>query len=255
MKQQVRDYWDDEPCGSGVTSAPKFSSRYFQEIAQNRYSVEPEILSFASFGTATGKRVLEVGVGAGTDFAQWVRAGAFAYGIDLSERAVEHTKALLQHIGQQAEYLRVADAEALPFPNSFFDIVYSWGVLHHTPDISKALSEIVRVTKPEGTIKLMVYNRRSLAALYLWLSHAPLRSCSWVIGHCLESPNTKAYTKGELLHLLKLLPVTCVSIETPTTQYDLLWNQGQFIRTCAKLLCRLVGRNHGWFTRITLEKK
>ena len=92
-----------------------------------RYQIEPEIFAFAQFTRYRGQRLLEVGIGAGTDFLQWVRAGAKAHGVDLSREAVDHVKHRLQVYGLSAEDVRVADAENLPYEDNTFDVVYSWG--------------------------------------------------------------------------------------------------------------------------------
>ena len=88
-KGEVAAYWNRATCGTDVTLATKYSREYFEEIEHYRYRMEPEIFSFAQFTRYRDKRVLEVGVGAGTDFLQWVRAGAKAYGVDLTPAAVE----------------------------------------------------------------------------------------------------------------------------------------------------------------------
>ena len=143
LKTRVKEYWNTEACGTDVAEAPKFSRQYFDQIEDNRYRVEPEIFAFAQFTRFRDQKVLEVGIGAGTDFMQWVRAGAKAYGVDLTEEAVEHAKKRLDAYGLSAEEVRVADAENLPYPDNTFDLVYSWGVIHHTPDTIKALEEII----------------------------------------------------------------------------------------------------------------
>src|SRR6185295_5585089 len=88
LKGQVRDYWNEQPCGTQFANSEKFTRQYFDEIEDHRYRVEPEIMSFAQFTRFHGASVLEVGVGAGTDFTQWVRAGALVYGIDATDEGV-----------------------------------------------------------------------------------------------------------------------------------------------------------------------
>src|SRR5439155_22213891 len=134
LKRAVHDYWNAGACNSEVAVAPKYTREYFEQIEAARYAIQPEIFSFAQFTRAHGRKVLEVGVGAGTDFLQWVRAGAQAYGVDLTDEAVEHTRRRLEIYGLEAAEIRVADAESLPYANDTFDLVYSWGVIHHTPD-------------------------------------------------------------------------------------------------------------------------
>src|SRR5215469_3505923 len=90
--QAVYDYWNRRTCGTELAQAPKFTREYYEQIESHRYSWEPQIFPFAQFTRHCGQKVLEVGIGAGTDFVQWVRAGAKAYGVDLTPEAVEHVK-------------------------------------------------------------------------------------------------------------------------------------------------------------------
>jgi len=92
LKQDVHDFWNARACGTWEIDKEKFSLEYFEEIERTRYEVQPEIHPFADFNSAKGRKVLEVGVGAGTDFLQWVRAGAKAYGMDLTEEAIAHVE-------------------------------------------------------------------------------------------------------------------------------------------------------------------
>jgi len=106
LKANVKKYWDTSPCGTEFIDQQKFSPAYFQAIEDFRYSIEPEIFAFAQFSRFHGKKILEVGVGAGTDFIQWVRAGAQCYGIDLTEEAIAHVKHQLNLHGLQAQEIR-----------------------------------------------------------------------------------------------------------------------------------------------------
>src|SRR3990172_1171330 len=137
LKKSVKDYWEQEPCGSSAASSQKYTREYFDEIESYRYRVEPFIPEFAEFERFQGKKVLEIGVGAGTDHVRFARAGALLSGIDLTEEGVEMVKRRLAHEGLQSD-LRRADAESLPFDDNTFDLVYSWGALHHTPDTEKS---------------------------------------------------------------------------------------------------------------------
>lgn len=92
LKQQVKDYWNEQPCGTQFSDSEKLSQRYFNDIEKHRYFVEPEIFSFAQFTRFHGQKLLEVGVGAGSDFTQWVRAGTKAHGIDATAEGVAHVK-------------------------------------------------------------------------------------------------------------------------------------------------------------------
>jgi len=259
LKDQVKKYWNAASCGTEFIKQKKFSREYFQAIEDFRYTIEPEIFAFAQFTRYHGKKILEVGVGAGTDFLQWVRAGAHCYGIDLTEEAIAHINHRLQLYGFSAD-IKVADAEQLPYDNNSFDLVYSWGVIHHSPNTPQCFAEIVRVTKPGGTIKIMIYNRYSLFALYRYLQCAlfkgkPFKSLKNVLFHHQESPGTKAYTFRETKKMLADLPVTIKQLKAPVSQHDLLYYKAKPFKWLAYLLACLFGWNRvGWFMLIELEK-
>ncbi len=264
LKKEVRNYWELNPCGTehGGTYQKqiKFSKKYFGNIENHRYSAEPEIHPFAQFSQSRGKKILEVGVGIGTDFLQWIKSGAEAYGIDLSKNSINITKARLKTYGLEAKELKVADCEDIPYSDNLFDLVYSWGVIHHTPNPIEALDEIIRVTKPQGLCKVMVYHRHSLLVLFLWLKICLLKgrfnkSFSWVVANYMESPGTRAFTKREMLKILGERKVNNIKIETKTTSYDLLRGQGSFLQLIAKCLAKIFGyKNVGWFMTIQFSK-
>src|SRR5262249_47449707 len=156
-KEGVRSYWESSPCGDKLATAERGSPAYFAELEEIRYRKEPFIPGFAEFDRWRGSRVLEIGVGLGTGFVRFARADASLVGIDLTEAAVELVRRRLDIEGLAAD-LCVADAEALPFSDESFDLVYSWGVLHHTPNITAALGEVHRVLAPGGQVRIMLYS-------------------------------------------------------------------------------------------------
>src|SRR5262245_41776091 len=159
-KERVRAFWQAHPCGTKFTDAETGTAEFFDRIAQHRYEKEWHIPAAARFSAARGLRVLEIGCGVGTDGAQFAKAGAVYTGIDLTEAAVELARKNFAAHGLSGEF-RIADAEALDFPDESFDIVYSHGVLHHTPDIQAAVNEVHRVLKPGGRALVMLYHRGS----------------------------------------------------------------------------------------------
>src|SRR5438552_1625686 len=141
LKTQVREFWNRASCDTHVASSEKFSRAYFEEIENYRYFDQPFIHSFAQFSRYHGKKVLEVGFGAGTDFIQWLRVGARASGIDLTQEALNNLTHRIRVYNLPApESIQVADAENLPFESNTFDLGYSFGVLHASPNTEKALS-------------------------------------------------------------------------------------------------------------------
>jgi ubiquinone/menaquinone biosynthesis C-methylase UbiE len=260
-KRQVEQYWNESPCGSTDVAAAPNSREYFDEIEARRYALEPEIFAFAQFSRHRGERVLEIGTGLGTDFIQWVRSGAEAYGVDLTSAAIEALRRRLDIYGLRAADIRVADCESLPFTDGCFDLVYAWGVIMHTPDTERALDEIVRVTRLGGRCKIMVYNRHSLASFHLWLRNAllrgrPWRSLSWCLAKYQESPGTKAFTEAEIRRLLERRAVRIVRVKKYRTYPDTLEQSAKpMVRAYGRIISSFVpGERWGWFLTIELER-
>jgi ubiquinone/menaquinone biosynthesis C-methylase UbiE len=200
LKEEVRDFWNADPCGSRYLG----DRADFEAHARARYRLEPYIHEFAGFAQSAGKRVLEVGVGTGADYLEWLKAGAQATGVDLSSTSLEQAKRRCDVAGYAPD-LRISDAEHLPFPDDTFDIVYSYGVMHHSPDTPQCLREAGRVLKPGGALRIMIYHHPSLTGFMLWLRYGWLRGKSLrqsVLDH-LESPGTKSYTREEARVLLQ----------------------------------------------------
>ena len=120
--------------------------------------------------------------------------------------------------------MSVGDAEKLVFDDNYFDIVYSWGVIHHSPNTPQAISEILRVLRPGGNAKIMIYHKWSMVGFMLWIRYGLLRlrpfiSLNQIYSEFLESPGTKAYSKREAFNLFK--DFTEVNIRTVLTHGDL----------------------------------
>lgn len=228
LKEQVRTFWNQGSCDTQIAQSSKFSKDYFEEIETYRYFDQPFIHSFAQFSRYRGKRILEVGFGAGSDFTQWLRSGARANGIDLTPEALANLTHRISVYGlPQPESIQVGDAEKLPFDSNQFDLGYSFGVLHHSPNTELAVRELVRVIRPGGELKVMLYNRRSIYAISQWVKHAlargrPWKSVAWAVWNHVESVGTKAYTRAELRRILGNLPLSSARVETFITSADYL---------------------------------
>ena len=218
LKSRVKDHWEREVCGSryGIGFSED-RRRFFEEVERARYRLDNMITEFARFEDARGKRVLEIGLGAGTDFVQWVRHGAVAYGRDLTTASVEMVRERLALEDLVAD-VNWGDAEELrEFPDNFFDIYYSWGVLHHIPNPQQAFSEAHRVLKPGGVFKIMLYHFPSVGAFLVWMAHGPAR-LRWmgprtVYAHYVESPGTRTFSvtqaRSALSQLFRPESISC----------------------------------------------
>ncbi|HEY9283286.1 MAG TPA: class I SAM-dependent methyltransferase [Pyrinomonadaceae bacterium] len=162
LKEQVRAFWQSHPCGTKFTEGVELGSpEFFRRVEEFRYAKEGHILAAADFASAGGLRVLEIGCGLGTDGVQFARAGADYTGVDLTEAAVELARHNFEWRDLPGRF-QTADAENLEFADSTFDLVYSHGVLHHTPDTARAVREVRRVLRPGGRAVVMLYHRDSL---------------------------------------------------------------------------------------------
>ena len=160
LKERVRAFWQQNPCGTKFADASPGSRRFYELVEEHRYKKEWHIPTAADFANSKNLSVLEVGCGLGTDGAQFAKAGAKYTGIDLTDAAVDLAKRRFELFNLPGAF-RVADAERLLFANNSFDIVYSHGVLHHTPDTAAAVREIHRVLRPGGKAVIMLYHRDS----------------------------------------------------------------------------------------------
>jgi ubiquinone/menaquinone biosynthesis C-methylase UbiE len=164
--------------------------------------------------------------------------------------------------------LQIAVAENPPFDDDLFDAVYSWGVLHHSPDTQKAVNEVYRILKPGGLAKIMIYNKHSLIGYMLWTRYAllkfkPFKSLNTIYSDHLESPGTKAYTYNEAKSLFSKFDIE--SIDSPLTHADLLNSEvgqkhrGGYLSIAKKIWPRWFFKafmqKNGLFLFVTLTKK
>jgi len=160
LKERVREFWQANPCGTKFADAPPGSRRFYELVERHRYEKEWHIPQAANFATSENLRVLEIGCGLGTDGAQFAKAGADYTGVDLTEAAVDLARRRFELFDLPGTF-RTADAEKLDFPENTFDVVYSHGVLHHTPNTAGAIKEVYRVLRPGGRAVIMLYHRDS----------------------------------------------------------------------------------------------
>ena len=172
--EEVRSFWNRRPCNIRHSTSEVGTKTYFDEVEERKYRVEPHIPAFAEFERWNGKRVLELGCGIGTDTINFARAGAQVTAVDLSDESLAIAR-------QRAEVFGLADritfhhanGEKLSdsVPVEAHDLVYSFGVVHHTPHPERALRELRRYLKPGGRLKIMVYYRYAWKVLWIVLGY------------------------------------------------------------------------------------
>ncbi|HEY1265017.1 MAG TPA: methyltransferase domain-containing protein [Terriglobales bacterium] len=259
LKEEIRNFWNAEPCGSRYLEGVE----HFEAHARARYCLEPHIAEFAGFARARGRRVLEIGVGMGADYLEWLKAGAQATGVDLSAISLERARKRCVLAGCEPD-LHLADAERLPFPANCFDVVYSYGVMHHSPDTVQCLREAWRVLKPGGEARIMLYHHPSLTGLMLWLRYGIWRgkTLRQSVYEYLESPGTKSFTEAEARKMMAdfcdvrtglVLSPGDLLAHQPSTRF-----QSRGYRAIWKLyprsVLRRLGRRWGLFLLISARK-
>lgn len=225
-KLAVQAFWDEMACGEAYAEGHNPLAALEAQSAR-RYELEPFIPAFAKFEEAAGRDVLEIGVGMGADHVRFAQAApGKLVGIDLTPRAVALTRQRSIGLGLEPTVF-VGDAENLAFRDDAFDVVYSWGVLHHSPDTPGAIREVRRVLRPGGVARVMVYHRTSIVGFLLWLRYGlaerrPVTSMAAIYASHLESPGTKAYSPKEAAAMLRGAGFSEVSTSVELSVGDLL---------------------------------
>lgn len=263
FKEAVKTNWGKNPCGSNTVNRKyKYPSKeYFEDLDLKRQLDEPwmeeEFELIEPY--ITNRNVLEIGYGMGRDHLQLAKRGAVLSGIDITPRSLEVTRAHLEAFGYTSK-LVVGDAECLPFKNNTFDFVYSFGVLHHTPNMEKAIQEVYRVLKPGGRCWIGLYNKNSLfyrgyltpryflEKQYLNMSFKERLSM-------IEYPNTnkdlivRVTTKGELRLIFKKFKIE--SIKTRSLNRESFIVGGNIL---SNQMLSVMGKYLGWYNIVIARK-
>lgn len=246
QKQQVRDFWNRNVNQFNQLQREDVGTREFYEAAERlRYEYHYHLFPlFDKVATKfPGGKLLEIGCSMGNDTIQFARRGMQVTGVDITEAAISLISQRFQLYGLEGDF-RVADAEHLPFEDNTFDVVYSFGVLHHTPDTAGAIEEARRVLKPSGKAYVMLYNTRSLN----WLAHR-LTGIPFDGSKDDPCPVEKSYLPYRAKKFFKHYSVTNLSI-------DYLYGTGWGVvnRFMPKTLHRALGKGLGWHLMIEATK-
>src|SRR6266446_6398084 len=230
-KHRAREQWGSDPAGAVYGSKHEFGTReFFDEVERHRYQeYAPWMPAVMGFNDFAGQRLLEIGCGMGTDLLQFARGGAKVTGVDLTPRSIEISRQHLSVYGERGDFA-ICDCEKLPFTSESFDVVYSNGVLHHTPDTAGAVRELHRVLRRGGQARVMLYHRGSVAYWgQIILRHGILKgeflrgnSPAQIMSKYVEvnegggRPLVKVYSRREAGELFSMFPEVKVQVEQLT---------------------------------------
>jgi len=209
MKQpqidDVKNYWNARPCNIRHSQKEVGTKQYFEEVEARKYFVEPHIPLFAEFDKWCGKKVLEIGCGIGTDAINFARHGADYTAIELSVESLNIAKKRFDLFGENGLLLH-GNAEEMPdqFQGEQFDLIYSFGVLHHTPNPDRAFANIRKLLKPSGELRIMLYARNSWKASMI---EAGLDQPEAQYG----CPIANSYTREDVTELLEGFEITSIT--------------------------------------------
>jgi 2-polyprenyl-3-methyl-5-hydroxy-6-metoxy-1,4-benzoquinol methylase len=268
---KVSEYWNARPCNIRHSPKPVGTREYYDEVEARKYNVEYHIPQFAQFKRWKGKKVLEIGCGIGTDTMSFARAGAHVTAVDLTEKSLEVAQRRAQVFGfeDRVKFIQ-ANAEKLSESVAVepYDLVYSFGVLHHTPHPERVLDEIRKYVKPESTLKIMVYNR--WAWKVLWVMFIYGKGQFWKLDRLIAEyseaqtgcPVTYSYSRTDGRRLLGAhgFEVTDVMVdhifpysipEYVQYRYKMVW----YFRWLPRFLFRALERTFGWHLCLTAKPK
>jgi SAM-dependent methyltransferase len=191
---EVREYWNRHIHDLEITRHPAGSPAFFADLDQYHFEKLHHLPRLIKFDGYRGRKVLEVGCGAGTDLVRFARGGAIVTGVDIAPSAIELARQNFGQQGLQAD-LHVADGEHLPFPDSTFELVYAHGVVQYTADPAALVAECRRVLQPGGEAIFQVYNRISWLNALSKLMKVPLEHE--------DAPVVEKYSDGEFRALLR----------------------------------------------------
>ena len=159
---EVKNFWNDRPCNIRHSTKQKGTKEYFDEVEKKKFFVEPHIKSFSHFNEWNGKKVLEIGCGLATAGINFARYGAEYTGVELSADSLALAKKRFDVYNQYGNFYEGNAEELTNFlPEDKYHLIYSWGVLHHTPHPEKAMAEISKYLAKDGVFKLMLYASES----------------------------------------------------------------------------------------------
>ncbi|MDP2633043.1 MAG: class I SAM-dependent methyltransferase [Candidatus Curtissbacteria bacterium] len=267
--EKIKGFWDRRPCNIRHSEAKVGTKKYFDQVEERKYFVEPHIPDFARFSKWKGKKVLEIGCGIGTDTINFARAGAKVTAIEISQKSLDLAKKRAKIFGLQNKikfYLANAEELSKIVPIEPYEFIYSFGVIHHTPHPEKVIKEVKKYCNQNTTVKIMIYYRYAWKVLWILLKFG--ESAFWNLDRLIAkhseaatgSPVTYVYSKDQARKLLKGFKILDMRIdhifpysipEYKRYQYKKVW----YFRYLPKEFFRRLETHFGWHLLITAEYK
>lgn len=241
----VRDFWQSHINNEYYTEAERASESYFREITDRRYRAHYHLSELFDSITGQDRRLLEIGCGIGVDSIALAQRGFGVTAIDLTPNALAVAREFAAHRGVTIDF-RLGNAEQLDLPDQSFDAVYSFGVLHHTPDIERSVAEVHRVLRPGGTAYVMLYHRYSLVNLVHRALRLPYESPRDRKDHC---PVVYTFSRTGVRRLFSDFSSVQVRSDYPFT-----YGFGPLATKLPLGVRRLLGRAIGWHLMITASR-
>lgn len=263
----VQQYWNSRPCNIRHSTKPIGTREYFDEVEARKHFVEPHIPGFAEFERWTGKKVMEIGCGLGTAMINFARNGAQVTALDLSDKSLELAKQRVDvyDVNDRVTFY-AGNAEELDqfVPVEPYDLVYSFGVIHHTPHPERVIDQIRQYTKPGSTVKIMVYYRYSWKVLWILLTYG--KGQFWRMNELIAQyseaqegcPVTYVYSKKEAKELLQGFEIVELQPEHIFPYYipdykQYKYTKEWYFRWMPQFLFRWLEKNFGWHLCITAK--
>jgi len=264
---QVKDYWDSRPCNIRHSPSKLGTKKYFNEVEKRKYLVEPHIPKFAQFNKWKDKKVLELGCGIGTDSINFARAGSDLTIVELSKKSLDVTKKRFKAYGLKANFYEGNIEKLSQFlPKEKYDLIYSFGVIHHTPNPKKVFEEIKKFSKHSTEIRIMLYSKWCWKVFWIIMGYGKGRF--WRVKELVPryseaqtgSPVTYIYSFREIRRLLRDFRIKkiykdhifpYVIPEYKKYRYKKVW----YFKYLPKFFFRFLEKRLGWHTLIIAELK
>ena len=252
--EDVKKYWNDRPCNVRHSQKDIGTKEYFDEVSKKKFNVEPHILDFTTFSKWKGKKVLEIGCGLGTIGINFASNGADYTGVELSDESLELAKKRFDVYGMDGNFYS-GNAEQLSsfVPVETYDLVYSFGVIHHSPHPEKILFELERYMNKDSVLKIMLYAKDS------WKNY--------MIESGLDQPEAQygcpianTYTKNEVVDLLEGYDIISIEQDHIFPYQIEPYKKGEYIKqpwfeSMPLKMFKTLEKNLGWHLLITAKLK